>query len=692
MPDLKFFDRSRRELAFESESECYSISQFQNWFVQVLSNQSIRPHFKVQEKLYSLEWDTGCKGFVLPRNDIVKKSLIGMSGKLILYDVDGSALSPGLYLTIDIITEEEFNEILDRLGQLAIAHESGVLSPVTVLRADGGITPGRNRTNGDAFEHLAKIVNKNWEIIKKNPAKEIRLGTKIIDLSNHQSSHTVRSVQHAAQNPHQRRQQILERQETYDSAENHFLVHILKNILIPKAKPLAQFYRSQASKTRRIQRQPTTYHGKAYLNLWRNRRVLIEAQVERLEKNAQLIEENIERVKKYLNEPFLQEARTNRSAFLRPSAKIANSKEYGPIYRAYQDFLNNKKPVQGRNLVWALEEKTIRRVSNLYEIWMFLEIYAKLADDFGFTADGNSPLDLAEVVDGEITLPAGSEYHLVFTSKDNEGAKPLCNIVISYAPKVRTPPCRVGKKCFSENVCRSSLPCYDKIENGDWYYLTPDITIIIQTGNLTKKIALDVKYRNYAQMSPYKYAEKRTEFKVDSDFELDLLGIAKMKYLNGLDYDAAFFLHSDPSPKYTTFGAEPFYAAPLREKGLHTTYYPAHRAGAICITPKNDENLDKLLRCFLMYHAGLESICWSCHTQLTEGNGGIKKQSGRQGDYYQCPECGEFWIGQVCGGPEHHRLIKMGKDSFHKFSAQNEWSCTCPACGDSFSEHVTVPE
>jgi hypothetical protein len=166
-----------------------------------------------------------------------------------------------------------------------------------------------------------------------------------------------------------------------------------------------------------------------------------------------------------------------------------------------------------------------------------------------------------------------------------------------------------------------------------------------------------------------------------------------MKYLNGLDYDAAFFLHSDPGPQYTVFGAEPFHAAPLRERRLQTTYYPAHRVGSICITPKNDQNLEKLLRCFLMYHANLESICWRCHTLLTEENGGLKRQPGRgKGDYYQCPDCGDFWIAQVCGHPDHHRLIKMGENSFHKISAQNEWNCTCPACGDAFNENFYSPD
>lgn len=701
MNDLKFFSlqKDRPELAFDPDSECYNVTQYEKWFVRINSKKPIIPHIKVKEQFLPLAWDARLQGFFIPQEDrqnynavteTINKALVGISGKLIIFDQSGVTLSPFLYIANDSIENEDFAAILDRLGQLAIANESGVVAPVSILQDNGPNSVGKTPLNEDSFAHLAQVIHDNWEIIKKNPAKEIKLDTKIIDLTDAQSSQSVRSIYHAVQKPHQRRQQILERKETFDSAENRFLVHILRDILLPKAGPLAKYFRERAFWIKHMQQsKPMFWHGQNYRDLWQDRRTKIEAEANRLEMIAHAIEKNVVRVQEYLREPFLKEAGSNTSVFLRPSSKIAYSKEYGAVYKAYQAYINNKKTTRSRSLAWALEEKTIRRTSNLFEIWVFLEVYAMLVYDFGFQPDGNSPLDLVEVADGEVSLKAGSIYHLSFTPKNSASEKPLCSMILSYTPTLQASPCKVGKKCFSATIC-PSLPCYTAIRKKDWVNLTPDMTMIIQTGSITKKFVLDIKYRNYIKQRTSE-GDKQRKYNVHSLFELDLLGTAKMKYLNGLEYDAAFCVHSDPNKIYTTFGAEPFFAAPLRERELQETYYPAHQVGAIYITPHHQENLDKLLRCFLMYHIGLEAICWSCHLQLTEENNGMKKQSKLKGDYYQCPECGQFWIGQNCGHPQHHRLIKMGRNSFHKISAENEWNCSCPACGEASNENTITP-
>ncbi|HNE05928.1 MAG TPA: nuclease domain-containing protein, partial [Anaerolineales bacterium] len=548
----------------------------------------------------------------------------------------------------------------------------------------------KRQLSGDAFENLAKITEENWENIKNNPAKEIKLGTKIVDLTNLQSAQSIRSMNQSVQKPHQRRQLIVERQETYDSEENRFLVHVLKDILIPKAKPLMNYFRLQAAKIKEIQRKPDGYrHGQNYLHLWQERRVNIEQEANRLESQAANIEGIINKAEGYLQEPFLRNITSNVSSF-RPSAKIADSKVYGPIYRAYQDYLSNAKSSRQKSLAWALEEKSVRRVSKLYEIWVFFEVYARLVHDFGFLPDGDSPFDTIEVYDEDINLREGSEYRLSFVPKKNYFSKvPVCTAVLSYSPKIKPRPCKLGKKCFDQNIC-PSLPCYNEINTGTWEELKPDITLTLQTGAQIKKIALDVKYRNYADM---KYvSEKDKKYMVNTPFEADIFGTAKMKYLNGLECDASFVLHSDPNPQYTVFGGEPFTPTPLRERA-NGEWWPGHKIGAVCVTPSHQKGLDSLLRCFLMYHARLVSICWNplCHSILTEGNG-MMKQPGYKGDYYQCPDCGEFWISQYCSNKtQHHPLVKMGKASFHKTASQNEWNCVCPACGDQFTADSKIP-
>ena len=627
------------------------------------------------------------KGLYAALDNALDEAVNGRAGKLALYDQEGKELSPYLYIFTDAISEEDYKAILDRLGQLAIAYESGVLVPVTVLRENPDLEEKEHLAKGDAFVNLASTIEKNWKNIQRSPAKEIKLETKIIDLTNLQAVHSVRAINHAVQKPHQRRQQILERQETYDSEENRFLVHVLKEILIPKAKPLADYFRIQAANIKEINRQPDAKrHGPNYLKLWYERRVKIDQEANRLESQAAKIERIINKAEEYLKEPFLKDITISAGRF-RPSAKIAISKVYGPIYKAYHDYLNNAKSSLQRSLIWALEEKSVRRVSNLYELWVFFEVYARLVHDFGFFPDGESPFDKVEVFDGEISLPQGISYKLSFIPKNQLSKDPMCTATLSYSPKIRPRQCNKFKKCFDLNVC-PSLPCYNEIENGNWETLEPDITLTLQTGTHMKKFALDVKYRNYADM---KYvSEKDKKYKVDTPFEVDLFGTAKMKYLNGLEYDASFVLHSDPDSKYTVFGEEPFKPTPLRERA-NGEWWPGHKIGAVCVTPSHQKGLNSLLRCFLMYHARLVSVCWNplCHTFLVEGNGMTK--SNYKGDYYQCPDCGEFWISQHCRSPQHHQLVKMGKASFHKNSAQNEWSCICPACGDQFTADANIP-
>jgi len=51
--------------------------------------------------------------------------------------------------------------------------------------------------------------------------------------------------------------------------------------------------------------------------------------------------------------------------------------------------------------------------------------------------------------------------------------------------------------------------------------------------------------------------------------------------------------------------------------------------------------------------------------------------------YYQCPDCGDFWIYQICFG-KGHPLIKLGWESFHAFSKnhpEKPWLNICPECG-----------
>lgn len=180
MNELKFYDNHLRELPFDAESQQYLVPQYKKWVVRLNSNGSFVPHVKSGDKLLPLIWDNEAEGFVIPKNNLLMQNAVsGMSGNLILYDDNDAALNPGLYLIPDNISEKDFAEILDRLGQLAIANESGVLAPVTVLRASKDQSTNLNaQARIEAFEHLSQVVNDNWEIIKKKTGYRNTVGNK----------------------------------------------------------------------------------------------------------------------------------------------------------------------------------------------------------------------------------------------------------------------------------------------------------------------------------------------------------------------------------------------------------------------------------------------------------------------------------------------------------------------------------
>ena len=153
------------------------------------------------------------------------------------------------------------------------------------------------------------------------------------------------------------------------------------------------------------------------------------------------------------------------------------------------------------------------------------------------------------------------------------------------------------------------------------------------------RFALDAKYRRYSEIR-VKEKEAR-KFGYRHQWECDALGHAKQKYRDGYGYDAAWIVHSDPA--YTFFGGGKFPTAPHREAKAGLSLYPGHTYGAVYAVPFETANLETLLRCLLMYHAGWYDICWTCRKRLSP-----KPGTGIAGVYYQCEEGHDFWVKSNC--------------------------------------------
>jgi hypothetical protein len=412
---------------------------------------------------------------------------------------------------------------------------------------------------------------------------------------------------------------------------------------------------------------------------------------------------------------------------------LLRSLDYGPIYRAYLQLthLADVDTVsEALGLLHRYEEHPVRRTDHLYELWVFLQIYRTLTDDFGFEPRGLQPIEALRWRKGRLSLPKKNRFQLVLRVEDEGQWAEVCRAELRFEASVTAPDCGPAKPCLDCRTC-PSLYCYEKVRSGHWKRnLRPDVLLTLKYGGHEYRFALDAKYRSYDKLCVS--GSKLEAYGVDSTFECDLLGTAKMKYLDALSLTASFVVHTDGDPQYTVFGTEPYTPAPRRqaaaidngilqlsrygrvvdEGGLNIdragNVWPAHRFWAVYATPLQPGNLHKLLRCFLMYHTHITNVCWCCRKRLMVKNGRaetehtsdtredgpdveeeqaevtrIEKGERSGAVYYHCPDCGDFWILQRCYGARHP-LVKLGPDSFHPASRihpNQVWVSLCPACG-----------
>lgn len=709
MADLTFFSRTGEQLPYDDEDECAVVKQYgEGWFVRGPSADD-PPYIKAGARSVKLVWDDGYKGHRLPFRRTLSGTQAGLLdqvtrgvGLLWLYaSVRGGgerALTPPLYVGPGSLTEEEYSSILARLQQIAVSLEGVALAPVLspLAGAPVQVQTGRNDTtdrmieNASAFLRLFETLRSSWPLIARNPARQLTLAAAFVDSARAGATASARVAQRCSQRPDLRRHEILTPQVTVDTTENRFLRDILDATLARKAPALADMLRARAAWLRSARSQPPPRAGYRYINIWRQGRNADNETAQKLDDLAARIRAAGREAEEWLREPFLSQLPNYRSRQTPLTRRLTDSIEYGPVFRAYAEYRAQRPQAASEaqdRLVWALQERLISPSTQLYELWTVVETHAMLVERFGFRPVGPAPLDQAEMIGDATILKSEAEFALEFAPPNVEEAPDhLIRLTLLYEPKEKPTACNFNKRCYNARICRPGLYCYDAIQpGGKWArQLTPDIVLDLEWPARQErfKLVLDAKYRRYAEVPPVRFEQKR-QFGVETPFEEDLFGVGKMKYYDALCPAAAYILHSDPDPQYTVLGNDRLAVAPLRERSLGMQgWWPGHRIGAICVTPKRLDHLEQVIRCFLMYHAGLVDVCWRCGRVLTEENEGRSRQPGWQGDYYQCG-CGNFWIVQVCQNRAHHTLIKLGRDSFHRTMPGNVWQCVCPECGDA---------
>jgi hypothetical protein len=176
MADLEFYNpNTGANYLYDIDGEAYVVSQYKKWAVRVISDTTIIPKIRIGDRFVPLYQFKDKQVFMLPEDLKNEWNFTAQAGLLTLYAEINRPLKPSIYIS-PALAEREFGAILDRLGQLAIAHKNGLLCPVTVLSLNAeeqqrGEKSVQNMSQVEGFLHFARVIDSNWQAIQKAPSK-----------------------------------------------------------------------------------------------------------------------------------------------------------------------------------------------------------------------------------------------------------------------------------------------------------------------------------------------------------------------------------------------------------------------------------------------------------------------------------------------------------------------------------------
>ncbi|MFB8792504.1 MAG: hypothetical protein U7123_27585 [Potamolinea sp.] len=633
--------------------------------------------------------------WVLPRNTAQQqqdlKRLAGSAGQItaVLLDSFGKPIKNGTKATLAIapanITDEQLDQIIREIGLLALSTSSHVAKEMSVSFGEesGNETKGLQWVAGHgslvtttALLGLASVVKENWATIEKRPLKSIVTQVAPVNVGRVNSSPQL--LIKAKVQPANRRVLGITRVESTKCSENEFLCYILDVYLGDVARGLAEnlegILNTYEQADNNIYR-PQNLSGSSKdfpdfikmvdhrISEFNNKK---EEQREYLKEKVQELKSYIEWAKQVRKSEFLKEVDTPSKPPL-PSQRLISSPSYGLIFEKYS---NSQGGLLSKiqNVMYLLEctfHSKVRCTWEIYEIWCFVRLYSA----FVLYANMKPPrherlmFECIEIKNGMLKIP-DREFKLEGFLK--------------------------GGKKISVSFWYDTL-FQDK---------RPDIRITISVENESpKQYCFDAKYHNYKQQG-YEW------------FVSNVLGVARDKYLNFLDSDASFILHTDDIDYW---GEVPFrqilldkvkyssdrssvigkverndkyfiLKSDLEKKNINGEV--GHKYGAISLKPnqKTEIQLKKLIRLLLQYHGSLNTACIPCGYQLQQADFRESYSINKKGvgTYCSCPRCGYFWVVSHCSNSAHP-LLKF-KDSFHKRSEREEhkekWIYICPECSD----------
>ncbi|MFZ2358528.1 MAG: DUF2357 domain-containing protein [Anaerolineae bacterium] len=647
-----------------------AVMEFSDWLVRERVPSGKEICVKVGEDFIPLYWSNRHRGF---QWSFALGAKHPPGGIIHLFQADRHGafqkLKPSLDVAAGSLLEHEYELLLTRLGQLAVAIESAVTAMVEgtlseALNTSNPLLDTPNVRQALAVLDFYSTFRTQWSLIEQTPLRGTRRDIQVMRVGTPGVQRIPSATRQLAMHPGRNHLKVLVLAEHLDTPENRFIVFALRK-LKEQAEQLHLLLEQKARHLRDKRSQPPIVEKQA-LKRWREGEAIARKAANELDLVGQRLQEAVHWSQLKLAHPLLEGVKAALPS--NPSLALTRSAGYQAVYSGFlsQPSLSEKAQ-DSISLNYGLRERSVRRPSDLYELWVFLETYALLIDRFGFRPADDGPLAHIEMQLGRIHLERSRSFELELRLANEPTAIYRCRL--TYEPPVDYIRCTPQKRCFDGKVCRD-LPCFRPY--GQHFGNGPDVVLETEHENQRKRFALDAKYRRYATQPLF--IDDLRKFRVGTNYETDVLGKAKQQYVDGIGFDAAFVVHSDRD--FNFLGETPFSTPPHRESAAGLPTFAAHRYGAVHAVPFDTRELERLLKCLLMYHAGWYDICWTCRKRLRPQPG-----TGRVGQIYQCEQGHDFWVKSNCSGPEKHTLIKMGWESFHL--NKGEWNCSCPACGDT---------
>lgn len=577
------------------------------------------------------------------------------------------------------LTEQQLKQCVAEIGLLALSTSSCVTRQMTVHLEEGvesekvgfyWFPSASLLATANALLELAKVVKNNWDIIEKRPLRNFVTEVAPLDIKRMISFPI--SIIKAKLNPSNRQMLGFTRVESNQCTENEFLCYILDIYLNDLVNGIANILDYLT-----IEEIVIPPISRKFEEL---RPDFMEVARERVRRFNRQREDEKRRILETVSQllscaEWATQART--TVFLEkvvtpdeppsPSQRLTGSPAYGPIFEQYSNCRGGSLVAIQRVLYLfrCTYYGQVRPTREIYKIWCVARLYSAFIIDANMKPPSGEPtmFECIQIRRGMLQLPKNQAFRLQGCL--NNGKQ--FSVAFWYQPELRT-------------------------NSGE--LRIPDIKVEVSTGGYNRLYCFNAEDRNYREQGYSKFVE-------------DVLGVARNRYLEPLGMTASFILHTDRQVDY--WGEVPF-SRILEEKftlALEDSEYIGHTYGAISLIPgvNADRQFKKIIQLVFKYHNNsLSTACLSCGHQLEWGKdvrpswkpnkitevelihrtvAGRGDAGNGTGVYCSCPQCGDFWVVQICW-KNHHPLLKL-IDCFHKNSDHPEfkgkWMYICPVCG-----------